>query len=142
VIESVARNMIEKFDKYWIVINGILAVASVLDPRRKLECVSFYFHLIYGDSYEFECERIKELLFELVDYYKSKVHSTHESPLKHMESNVSYRKRPLDKIEDYENLWDKHVLEIPPKTTCRSEVETYLEEDRIVLDEQKSGLLA
>ena len=142
VIESMVRNMIEKFDKYWNVINGMMAVASVLDPRRKLECVSFYFHLIYGDSYEFECERIKELLFELVDYYKSKVHSTHVSPSKDMESNVSYGKRPLDEIDDYENLWDKHVLEIPRKTPSRSEVETYLEEDRIVLDEQKSGLLA
>ena len=34
------------------------------------------------------------------------------------------------------------MLEIPPKTTCRSKVETYLEDDRIILDKQKSSLLA
>ncbi|KAJ8431707.1 hypothetical protein Cgig2_005214 [Carnegiea gigantea] len=60
-----------------------------------------------------------------MDSSSSKVNSTHESPSKHMESNVSYGKRPLNEIDDYENLWDKHVLEIPPKTTCRSEVETF-----------------
>lgn len=59
MIESMARNMWEKFDKYWNAINGILAIALVLDLRRKMECVSFYFHLIYGDSYEFECDIIK-----------------------------------------------------------------------------------
>jgi len=121
----------------------MLAVALVLDPRRKLECVSFYFNLMYGDSYEFECDRIKQLLFELVYDYKRKMSSTHESSSSRpMESNVSYRKRTLDEIDDCENLWDKHVLEMPPKRNNRSEVEAYLEDDRIVLDEQKSGLLA
>lgn len=46
------------------------------------------------------------------------MHSTHEpSSSKHMKFNVSYGKRTLDDIDDYENLWDKHVLEIPSKTT-------------------------
>ena len=59
MIESMTRNTVQKFDKYWDVINYILEVASVLDPRKKLECVSFYFHLAHSDSYEFECHRIK-----------------------------------------------------------------------------------
>ena len=41
VIEAMTRNMILKFDKYWDVINYMLAVASILDPRKKLEFVSF-----------------------------------------------------------------------------------------------------
>ena len=45
MIRATAENMILKFDKYWDVINDILAVASILDPMKKLECVSFYFHL-------------------------------------------------------------------------------------------------
>jgi len=47
-----------------------------------------------------------------------------------------------DEIDDWENLWNEYVLEIPARRTCRSKGETYLEEDRIVLDEKKSGLLA
>ena len=143
VTESTARNIIERFNKYWDVINGMLALASLLDLRGKLECVSFYFHLVHGDSCEFECDKIKQLLFELVDDYKSKSPSAHKSsPLRPMKSNASYRKRTLDEIDDCENLRDKHVLEIPPKTNSRFEVEAYLEEDRIVLDDKKSGLLA
>ena len=41
--------------------------------------MSFYFHLIYGDGYEFECDRIKRLLIDLVDDYKGKMHFTNES---------------------------------------------------------------
>ena len=96
---------------------------SVLDSRRRFECVSFYSHLICGDSCEFECDRIKQLLFEVVDDYKRKMHSKHEySCSKYMESNVSYQKRTLDE-RDYENLREKHALEIPHKRTCRFEVQ-------------------
>jgi len=73
-----AKNTILKFYKYWDVINGILTMVSILDPVKKLECLSFYFHLIYGDGYEIECLRIKQLLTDLVDDYKDKMNFTSE----------------------------------------------------------------
>uniref|UniRef100_A0A803N6A5 Transposase n=1 Tax=Chenopodium quinoa TaxID=63459 RepID=A0A803N6A5_CHEQI len=64
-----ASKMIYKFDKYWEVINMILSVASVLDPRRKMECVSLYFHALHGDSGDNECEKVKRFLLDLaLDY--------------------------------------------------------------------------
>ena len=143
VIKAMAENMILKFDKYWDVINGILAVASILDPMKKLECVSFYFHLIYGDGYEIECLRIKQLLTDLVDDYKDKMNSTREpSSSGVVESDVILRKRTFDEIDDCENLWEKHVLQAPLKRSCKSEVDVYLEEERLVMDEQKFSILA
>ena len=53
-------------------------MVSILDPVKKLECLSFYFHLIYGDGYEIECLRIKQLLTDLVDDYKDKMNFTSE----------------------------------------------------------------
>ncbi|KAJ8426849.1 hypothetical protein Cgig2_006524 [Carnegiea gigantea] len=131
VIEGMAGNMILKFDKYWDVINYILAVASILDSRKKLECVSFYFHLIYGNGYEFECDRIKRSLVNLVDDYKGKMHFINEaSSSRTMEFDAILRKRSFDEIDDCENFWEKHVLQARLKRSCKSEVDVYLDEER------------
>ena len=42
-IKHMAANMIEKFDKYWSVINEIMAIATVLDPRFKMKLIEYFF---------------------------------------------------------------------------------------------------
>jgi len=59
IIRDMALKMIDKFDKYWSTINGVLAVAAILDPRDKLACVEFYFEVIYGDKAYGEIQRVK-----------------------------------------------------------------------------------
>lgn len=68
-----AMIMIENFDKYWNTISGLLAVAAVLDPRSKLECVEFYFNEIYGDMAEYEVERVKGFLYSLMQEHHDKL---------------------------------------------------------------------
>ena len=41
VICDMTLKMIAKFDKYWSEMNGLLAIASILDPRNKMDCVDF-----------------------------------------------------------------------------------------------------
>ena len=48
VIRTMAKSMVEKFDKYWSNINGILAIATILDPRNKMDCVAHYFRNYMG----------------------------------------------------------------------------------------------
>lgn len=142
VIESMAFKMMDKFDKYWSVINAMLSVASVLDPRRKLECVSFYYKLVYGNNYDFEVHRVRELLVELVnDYEKDRCDGETSSFVPSSFVNVNY-KRPMSELDEIEGLWEKHVLEQPLKKSKKCEVETYLSEERIVVDESKFNLLA
>lgn len=50
VISKMASSMIEKFDKYWEYVNGLLAIATILDLRNKMNCVDFYFRNIYDDE--------------------------------------------------------------------------------------------
>ena len=49
----------------------MLSVASILDPRRKFECVSFYFELFCEDTAKLECERIGRILKDLVNEYET-----------------------------------------------------------------------
>jgi len=38
--------------------NGLLAIASILDPRNKMDCVDFYFNEIYKGEASREIERV------------------------------------------------------------------------------------
>uniref|UniRef100_A0A803MQY4 BED-type domain-containing protein n=1 Tax=Chenopodium quinoa TaxID=63459 RepID=A0A803MQY4_CHEQI len=142
VIESMASKMNVKFDKYWNVINVMLSVASVLDPRKKLDIVTFYYRLMYGDCFEIECDRVKILLVDLVHDYEMDA-SYDDTPFSVTSSFVNVNgKRPMDEFDDIEGLWARHVLQQPPKRTRKCEVETYLLEERLVVNESKFSLLA
>lgn len=149
VIESMSSKMIVKFNKYWNVINVMLSVASVLDPRRKMDIITFYYRLIYGeDRCEIECEKVKKLLVDLVFDYEV-MDASYDDTLKTSYTpspmvNVN-GKRPMGatgEVEEYENLWATHVAQQPPKKTKKCEVETFLLEDRLVVDENKFNLLS
>ncbi|TVU24792.1 hypothetical protein EJB05_27249, partial [Eragrostis curvula] len=53
-------------------IHGLMAVATVLDPRFKLQFLSAFYTHIYGtDGKAAEINKVKELLYELVSEYQS-----------------------------------------------------------------------
>lgn len=70
IIREMAEKMMEKFEKYWSSISGILAIAAILDPRDKMECVEHYFNMIYADSASLEIENVKSLLLQLLYEYQ------------------------------------------------------------------------
>lgn len=65
--------MICKFNKYWLVIHGIMRLAIVLDPRYKMKLLKYLFPLLYGSTSSTEIKNIKQLCFSLLEeYIKSK----------------------------------------------------------------------
>ena len=58
IIRSMAFKMLEKIDCYWNVIHRVMTVATILDPRYKIELLEYYFPLIYGDEAENEIQRV------------------------------------------------------------------------------------
>ncbi|MQL78556.1 hypothetical protein Taro_010981 [Colocasia esculenta] len=50
LVSSIAKEMHEKFDKYWKDCSLVLAIAVVMDPRFKMKFVEFAFSKIYGDA--------------------------------------------------------------------------------------------
>ncbi|XP_072991873.1 zinc finger BED domain-containing protein RICESLEEPER 2-like [Typha latifolia] len=48
IVSSIAKDMHEKFDKYWKDCSLVLAIAVVMDPRFKMKLVEFSFSKIYG----------------------------------------------------------------------------------------------
>ncbi|GJZ47739.1 zinc finger BED domain-containing protein RICESLEEPER 2-like protein [Tanacetum coccineum] len=50
VIKKMASKMLEKFNKYWSVISGVMGMAAVLDPRYKMKFLELLLPKIYGQE--------------------------------------------------------------------------------------------
>jgi len=111
--------MLSKFDKYWASISGLLAIAAVLDPRDKMECVEWYFEKIYGFESFIEIDKVKGLMFELLEEYRES-DSEIES-----QNSASLRTDQSDECDDDFSLAKKKRKK---KTNVRSEFEYYLED--------------
>ncbi|KAK8705591.1 hypothetical protein V6N13_049189 [Hibiscus sabdariffa] len=74
--------MLEKYNKYWVDVNGLIGVATILDPRFKMKLIRFYFAKIYGKlTVQTEIDRIQDLLRELMDEYEHKNSKSKAKPL-------------------------------------------------------------
>ncbi len=59
VVELIASDVMRKFEKYWYVVHGLMAMATILDLRYKLMLLEFQFNKIYHDRAQFEVEKMK-----------------------------------------------------------------------------------
>jgi len=65
VIKNMAELMMLKFQKYWDEYSIVLAFGAILDPRMKLETLSFCFKKIDPLTWESKVEKIKGNLYNL-----------------------------------------------------------------------------
>ncbi|KAH9779204.1 BED-type domain-containing protein [Citrus sinensis] len=92
-VSSMAYSMREKFDKYWEStgkINKMLIIASILDPRAKMDFAKHIFEIIFGnDSLMVEqmTKAVKDLLNEFYDAYNA--FSASSTPSMYGESGLS-----------------------------------------------------
>lgn len=50
IVANMATSMLSKFDKYREIVNGLMVVDTILDPRYKLDVMEFFFPQFYGDK--------------------------------------------------------------------------------------------
>lgn len=72
-ISSMASSMIRKFDQYWEESHGVIAMATILDPRFKLKILEFYFPQIYGeDEAKDELQNVRQICEDIYKKYVSR----------------------------------------------------------------------
>ncbi|KAL8469182.1 hypothetical protein ACS0TY_032129 [Phlomoides rotata] len=122
-----AMRMLDKFEKYWFQINGIMGVATVLDPRYKLRLLHYYFPLIYtnGEDAKKKIERIQDICYNLLNEYslKSKASEVGAS----YQSSASSLPSPDESETDHMSKYDKFVAS-DFKGNVKNELDSYLEE--------------
>ena len=73
VIRTTTSKILEKIDKYWLVIHGIIGVAVVLDLRYKMSVLEFYFEKLYRDKAEDGVDRVRQICYDLLQEYQHRV---------------------------------------------------------------------
>ncbi|KAL4583044.1 hypothetical protein LXL04_007608 [Taraxacum kok-saghyz] len=122
-IKAMANNMLGKFDQYWSLIHGVLAIATILDPRFKMKLIEYYFPQIYGDESPREVERIRKLTYDLVkEYHPHAAKQTHSSFGTDFGIDV-------DDFGDSLAGYDLFVSSTSNVDTYKSELDYYLEEN-------------
>jgi hypothetical protein len=128
VVKNMALRMLEKFNKYWSVIHGIMGVATVLDPRYKLSMLEYYYKKIYGDNEALnEIMRIKNLCVELISEYEKQENNSNEPELfpPPPQSSIGSKCPLIDDLSDFDKFIQSKDIE---KACGRSELEHYLED--------------
>ncbi|KAG8368977.1 hypothetical protein BUALT_Bualt15G0102300 [Buddleja alternifolia] len=73
MIQYMAKDMLEKYEKYWDSCHILMGVAAVLDPRYKMKLVEFYFPLIYPESAQSKIAEIRQSCYDLLVDYQTRV---------------------------------------------------------------------
>ncbi|KAK3189280.1 hypothetical protein Dsin_028841 [Dipteronia sinensis] len=128
-IKLITSNAIAKFEQYWNVINGMISVATVLDPRFKMKVLKFFFPQIYGDNSSFEMEKVCEICYGLVKEYQLNS-KTGKEPCDHIDSSCSPSLMSIskDKVDDHLPNSDLFASSTTTAENVKSELDKYLEE--------------
>ena len=122
-----ATKMESKFDKYWgkrDKTNHLFFVAVVLDSRKKLRFLKFYFSEIYGNAIaKVMVDKVKYLLYKLYNIYSS-IHS----PNVQKQSGNERTELESDASDPYVmvHLRYEHFLQVEQSVGCSNELEKYL----------------
>ncbi|KAJ4702657.1 Zinc finger BED domain-containing protein [Melia azedarach] len=143
-IKKMATIMIEKFEKYWKDVHGILALATILDPRYKMKLIEYYFPMIYGDDSLFQIERVHNFCGDLIKDYESKLklregsYSSSASSSSHSISHslMSFSERQAERRLGFRNFVKSNVIE-----QKKTELQSYLD-DGILVDFDNFDILS
>jgi hypothetical protein len=123
LIEEMAKKMLQKFDKYWSVTHDIMGVATVLDPRYKMDLLEYYYEKLYEQDSVEQVGRIRQLCYELIADYQLKLNQDTCGDSSMLEAS----RVANDGLDDYDAYVQKKKR---AKTSLvRTELDHYLEEE-------------
>jgi hypothetical protein len=75
VIQEMSSNIIQNFDKYWKYIQGLMGIATLLDPRYKRQMLVACFAMLHGmEPSSYECiemvDSVVASLHQLIEEYE------------------------------------------------------------------------
>ncbi|XP_057540761.1 zinc finger BED domain-containing protein RICESLEEPER 2-like [Amaranthus tricolor] len=131
-VVKMAEVMLEKYKKYWDSMNGLMGVATIVDPRYKMALIRFYFAKLF-DKYEYDREvsRISNLLRRLVDEYESR--SENNQSKRQLSSNLASGGSSCDDVDMEE--FAQFLERDKNQTYEKSDLDKYLENANIPLED-------
>lgn len=141
-VRQMAINMIGKFEKYWKDVNGVLTVATVLDPRYKMKLIEFYFPLLYGDESNIHIERVQMLFKELIKEYEFKAKLSVSGPsVGAFSSSIGESSVVMSHVEEQLSSRYDDFLKANMVENRKTELESYLGEYVLITKDKNFDIL-
>jgi hypothetical protein len=134
IIEEMTTRMIENFDKYWKAIQGPMAIATVLDPRFKIDYLYGFFETLLGQSSDLCGERVDEVKASLCDLMR-------EYQLDGDEDNSESAAPSLDSSGFLSTLSARVASRRPMGARFRTELDRYLDDELVPYDTENFKIL-
>ncbi|RWW05639.1 hypothetical protein GW17_00031071 [Ensete ventricosum] len=136
VVSSIAKEMHEKFDKYWKDCSLVLAISVVMDPRFKMKLVEFSFAKIYGEDSARYIKVVNDNIHELYLEYVSQPLQlmpayVDQGEANHMNGNDNNPPATPNSTGDGLLDFDVYLSEMAVNQSTKSELDQYLEESLV-----------
>ncbi|CAO2185189.1 unnamed protein product [Urochloa humidicola] len=132
VFSSMAKDMHERFDKYWKDCNLVLAIAVVMDPRFKMKLVEFSYSKIYGAEAAKYVKVVDDAVHELYKEYVAQPLPLTPAYVEQGEANNgpanANNSQGTPSTGDGLLDFDTYLSEIQSSQPSKSELEQYLDE--------------
>jgi hypothetical protein len=130
---SIAKDMHERFDKYWKDCSLVLAIAVVMDPRFKMKLVEFSYSKIYGAEAAKYVKVVNDAVHELYKEYVAQPLPLTPAYVEQGEgnngpANANNSQGPPASTGDGLLDFDMYLSEIQSSQPSKSELEQYLDE--------------
>ncbi|CAA2976800.1 zinc finger BED domain-containing RICESLEEPER 2-like [Olea europaea subsp. europaea] len=120
-------SMMEKFNKYWSDIHGVLALAAVLDPSYKMMLVKFYYPRIFNHNAASEIDKIYQVCDKLVHDYQKKNDSS-EYLAQSSTSSCQIETASANNKSDRMAKFYKFVSNVEAPSSVKTKLDTFLDE--------------
>ncbi|CAO2161910.1 unnamed protein product [Urochloa humidicola] len=129
---SMAKDMHERFDKYWKDCSLVLAIAVVMDPRFKMKLVEFSYSKIYGAEAAKYVKVVDDAVHELYKEYVAQPLPLTPAYIDQGEANNgpanANNSQGAPSTSDGLLDFDMYLSEIQSSQPSKSELEQYLDE--------------
>jgi hypothetical protein len=126
IIANMSSEMIEKFDKYWKDIQGIMGLATILDPRFKAEYLIEFIATLTDQPSSLCYDKLDEVKNSLCELMK-------EYELDEDEDNTESSAAALSSSDVLSSITARVASRRPTTMRFKSELDRYLEEELVAV---------
>lgn len=135
LVEEMLVNMVAKFDKYWTDIQGLMGIATILDPRFKTAVLLICYEdllVVSGSECEDRVANVKNLLADLMNEY----HIT-----ENIENNESSTPSVGNSDDFLSDISARIASRRPTSMGLKSELDRYLDEEMVNMQTKNFNVL-
>jgi hypothetical protein len=136
LVEAMSANMIAKFDKYWSDIQGLMGIATVLDPRLKTLSLMMCFEWLLGTVGE-ECDAKVAEVLDLLRTIMNEYYVEEEAE----ETNTDSAGTSTGNMEFLSSFSARVASTRPESMLFKTELERYLDDRLVPLDTKGLNVL-